>query len=292
MFKSCFLYSYRHSGFVARNRISKENKRFTYTRLSGVHKVIKKVFFPSYKYADAILAPVGTVATRIERAKKGTGAAASTKVNSSGKKDGRQRGKALGKLVMKQLKATVALYTKYSCSKRVFFDKKERLKFAREISDKRHKAAFISRCGSLNTYTEKIWSFLHLKGWNPVAVECPVGAVEHYRMGTAVDLVCMANTLDKQLVLVEIKAGYASYLHKHTHVPMNYPFGDKNDCPKHQHFIQTLVTADLYQRTHPGHNVLQAVVLRVDNECVDVEPLPSWMVERRAAVMNSVANRV
>lgn len=81
-------------------------------------------------------------------------------------------------------------------------------------------------------------------------------------MGTAVDLVCV--NMNQEVTLIEIKAGYSNYLYKHTHAPMNYPFGDKNDCPMHQHFIQLLITADLYQRTNPHHNIQQALVLVVD----------------------------
>ena len=282
-FKSNVMYSSRHGGFVARERTYEGSKRFKYTRLSGVHKVIKKVFFPNYKYADAVLLPRGLIDTAAQRV------VSTPRLNSRGKKDGRQRGTALGKLVMKQLRASVLLYQKYSCPKSVFFDKSEGTKFARTIDNKKQKAAFLSRSGSLNTHTEKIWSFLDRKGLNPVAVDCPVGAVagRPKRMGTGVDLVCV--NFNQEVTLFEIKSGYTKYLYKHTHVPMRFPFADKNDCPLHQHFIQLLLTAHLYQHTFPDHKITQAVLLRADRECVEVYPLPDWITSRRSDAVDAIA---
>jgi hypothetical protein len=284
-FYTPFRYSARHKCIVHAELVSGDDKkkRFKYTRLSGVRDVNRKLFFPGYKYANAVLAPPGCINKKTKRS-------SSRPVNCAGKKDGPQKGEALGKLIMRQLEATRKIYKKYSCSQRVFYNKETRSKFARTISTAKKKEAFLKTCNTMNSNTEKIWRWFDHKGLLLIAVDHGVGDLESKR-GSGMDVVCMRALETNKVTLIEVKYGYTDYLYKHTHQPMNYPFGDKNDCPLHQHFLQLLATCDLYQRTHPDHEIEQCLLLRVDRDCVEVEPIPDWCVSRRTEMIDRINQR-
>lgn len=144
---------------------------------------------------------------------------------------------------------------------------------------------------SIRRDTMRICRILDMDHLRPVGAQFPVGH-ELLRVGTAVDLVCVDTSRDNQVVLVEIKCGFAWYYEKHTEWMMQPPFQDKHDSPHNQHQLQLALTRVLYSRT-TGRPLdqIRSVVYRTQNEGVAVYPLEDWALARSEQMQLAIAAR-
>ena len=278
-----FVWNSRRKCFCARENPLAERSRLI--PLKGAIPTLRRLFYPTYSYESANLV---TAFSQKSSSPQSSEVEAKHR-NAYNKKDRRLRGTKLGLLIVKQLETTVGWFQKLNCDPRAFFDPSIRVAASRNITDVKTRTKFTSNVKNLHSYTEKIWSVLHKLHLIPIETERIVGSIEH-GVGTAVDLVCR-DTVTGKIVLIEIKTNY-KFKDRCTSLPMRFPFQHLTDSPLHQHYLQLLLTYDLYMRT-PGtdKNVSDVLLVRVDEKGVDVDRLPGDMImQYRDTMMKCIYN--
>lgn len=128
---------------------------------------------------------------------------------------------------------------------------------------------------ALSVHAKQFWALMVQQGWQPVAAQLPVGCVAR-RIATAVDVVCR-RVSDNAVVLLEIKRGFETYLHKHTNQAMVLHDRTRvTDSPANQHQLQLGGTRELYNSTYGAAPASSAYVVRFHTGGVDVTPLQDW----------------
>lgn len=278
---SLFLWVQKRKCFGYRANPEAEKSRII--SLSGAIPSIKRCFFKNYNFNTANLVTSGT------QNQTPTPSSTSTAgVNSHQRKDRRLKGTALGLLVCRQLEKTVDFFHRYSLSAAAFCKGPEARQDAAKmiIRSAKDKNAFNKWCKTLHSYTEMFWAEILRRKLRPYKTECIVGSVEH-GVATAVDVVCL-DPMTQKYTLIEVKTNYTHYLNKCTSRMMSVPFQDLTDSPLHQHYLQLLLTYDLYIKTNPSHYVAQALLVRLDTLGTHVTCLPSYLVTRRSQMMSII----
>ncbi|MCH9690326.1 MAG: hypothetical protein K0U10_06715, partial [Gammaproteobacteria bacterium] len=81
------------------------------------------------------------------------------------------------------------------------------------------------------------------KGWTPLASQVPVGCAD-LRLGTMLDLVCLDRS--SNLVILEIKCGFAGYWAVHDQGTFRYPFDSVPMSFQNRAQLQLLLSCYLY----------------------------------------------
>jgi hypothetical protein len=120
-----------------------------------------------------------------------------------------------------------------------------------------------------------------------VVAGCPV-----IKKGTRADLV-MLHTPTKTIVVVELKTGGKSYLHKHTGNRLRAPFEKATDSVFNQYHLQLGFTNYLYLRTYAGVWAMsypdytispEPLLIIIDDSAVTCFPLAKWFTENQYKV--------
>lgn len=251
--------------------------------LSGVHKCIQELFFPAYHRelarfgnTDAIprVAMVAEVVPVVPAA-RGKG-----RSNSPARKPRKrsspfaymQQGMKIGRKVDKELKDLCKVQPK------------TRLK----------------KLPLLHPQTKKILAALNDEQLGLDRAQVCVGALQ-YRLGTAVDMVCVDLTEESKLpVVIEVKSGWQTDYYRHTRYNMSSPFEDLDDSPANQHQIQLAVNVALYcmsyydqQYVYEHIQAMKAYVIRAvpHRDEVDVIPLKDWARQRIPQMLAAILQR-
>ncbi len=135
----------------------------------------------------------------------------------------------------------------------------------------------------------RVWQVFFQMRLRPFATQVPVGCKD-LKLATAADVVCYNE--QREVVVIEIKAGYTHYLHKHTGKHMQVIQAPIVDSVFNQHQLQILVTYELYRRTHPSHKMASTgLVFRVDPFGVAVTPFQSWVTQNISRILTSIQKR-
>lgn len=82
-----------------------------------------------------------------------------------------------------------------------------------------------------------------LKKWLAVAAQVPVGC-RHLRLATKIDMICQ--TLQKRIILVEVKCGFDDYFDIHNQGKLAYPWSYMSMSFRNKAFLQLLFTTFLF----------------------------------------------
>jgi hypothetical protein len=120
------------------------------------------------------------------------------------------------------------------------------------------------------------------RSWLPLKAQVPVGCHD-MRLATRIDLVCQ--TLSGEIVIVELKCGFADYWDDHQQGFIKYPYQNEHISCRNKAFLQLLLTTHMYLHAQPspvafaGSYVLHIFRSSADNSSVKFawHPLPYWM---------------
>lgn len=133
---------------------------------------------------------------------------------------------------------------------------------------------------------KKFWWMCMNRNWQPVSSQVPVGS-SIYKVATAVDVVCKDNS--GNIVLLEVKLGY-SY-NREGNAMMKHPYIHRRNSPLNQHYLQVLLTRELYRCTYPNQLISQCYICRFESEFVDTYPLPSWVTDTTSEFLRVIQYR-
>lgn len=253
-----------------RRCIERQGRGFTlqgkYVR--GVRDTNQRLFYPEYTYEKA-----RNGALRPRPASSAANGATRTK----------RTGISRGKTVDHQLSKAVDLMHKYGVEPLHLLDLKQHQAEWRRAAAPMHvnERGWLTRFArEMHPFARQFLELMVQQDWLPHAGQ-RLCASSMARLGTAVDVVVVHRSRPRQHILVEIKAGYYSYLNRY-YKKMKHPYGNLTDCPLNQFYLQLAVTRMLYERTYANQKNVQAFVVVLHEHGTDVRPLPSKVTQHDA----------
>lgn len=137
-------------------------------------------------------------------------------------------------------------------------------------------------------YSRKLLASLAKVGLTPVCSQVPLYDPSS-GIATAADIVCVKNG---KPWIVEVKAGWdKTETYDRACSLMSLPLKEKNDCPKNQHLLQTLVTRYLFRVTF-GLTDVEACVACVNSGGVRFCKVDEWWQRKEADVVRALIAHV
>ncbi len=125
-----------------------------------------------------------------------------------------------------------------------------------------------------NPYMTSLAAEISRRGWLPVSAQATAGCQE-LRLATKVDLICTNEK--QQIILIEIKTGYAYYFDVHNQGCFRFPFDSISMSCRNLAFLQLLFTTYLYLHARPNiaYGGSYLIHLFEEDQCQCV-PLPTF----------------
>lgn len=258
--------------------------------LPGVIKTLARLFYPRYKYENAVHVTQGKKSRQeaeFDKEKKTT--------NSYGKKDTQvwgatpyqrqKRGMKKGIRVEAQFDTCLYWYQRLGCGAVMFFQPLVQSAVARTLTDTNNdKKDFNSICKNLESYCEKLWGMMWQYHLIPIETQVVVGCLLLKR-GTKLDIKCK-HALNNKKVGFELKIN-CTYKNECTG-KMSYPFHQQTDAPRNHHYLQSLLTWELYDRSWPNDKLSDYLVGWFDAIGCEVDRIPQDIITQKPLMLQAI----